>query len=127
LRADAVGPLVTGHAVAPKMAQKCCSTTTSVANILLRLAKKTGVQGREAQGIDNLRKMGGQVEVKTFGPITCSYLIPPKGLEQIGFNTTCSIQKGDQVAAIEVTTKSAKDMVPIDKLQPLAEKMAPHF
>ena len=46
---------------------------------------------------------------------------------QYGFNTTCSIVKNDMVAAIEVQTKMQKDMVPIEKLQPLAEKMASRF
>jgi hypothetical protein len=71
--------------------------------------------------------MGGQVDVKTFGSITCSTLIPPKNLEQYGFNTTCSVVKGEQVAAVEVTTQSRQDMVPIEKLRPLAEKMAGRF
>ena len=51
-------------------------------------------------------------------------MIPPKNLEQYGFNTTCSVVKGSEVAAIELTAKARKDLVPIEKLRPLAETMA---
>lgn len=104
-----------------------CSASTSNATLLLRLAKKTGATGREAKGIAIARQMGAKVEVKTSGPITCSSMIPPGNLAQYGFNTTCSVTKGEQVAAIEVTVKSEKEMVPMDKLRPLAETMATRF
>ncbi len=72
--------------------------------------------------------MGAQVEMKNFGPITCSALVPPANLAaQIPFNTTCTVTKGELVAGIEVTAKSQKDMVSIDKLRPLAEKIAQRF
>jgi hypothetical protein len=101
-----------------------CMAATPTTTVMLRLAKKTGTSGREVKGIEMAKQMGAQVDVKTFGPITCSTLMPPSNLaSQIGFNTTCSVTKGEAVAAIEVTTKAQKDMVPIDKLRPLAEKM----
>jgi hypothetical protein len=105
-----------------------CSAETPTAKILLRVAKKTGNDsGAEAKGLEIAKKMGAQVDIKTFGPITCSSMIPPKSLEQYGFNTTCSVNKGTEVAAVEVTAKSQKDMISIDKLKPLAEKMAARF
>jgi hypothetical protein len=105
-----------------------CSAQTPNASVLLRLAKKTGrAPDSAAKGVAIAKQMGAQVEVKTFGPVTCSSMVPPKNLEQYGFNTTCSVDKGTQVAAVEVTAKSQKDMVPIDKLRPLAEKMAGRF
>ena len=67
---------------------------------------------------------GGKVEVKTFGQVTCSTMVPPPNLAQYGYNTTCSVLKGETVVAIEVTAKSQKDMVPMEKLRPVAEKMA---
>jgi hypothetical protein len=51
-------------------------------------------------------------------------MIPAKSMEAYGFNTTCSVLKGGQVGAVEVTAKSRKDMVPIERLRPLAEKIA---
>ena len=105
-----------------------CFAETPTARILLRLAKKSGREpAGGAETIEELKKMGIQIAVKTFGPITCSTVIPPKGQEQTGFNTTCSVDKGTQLAAVEVTAKSQKDMVPIEKLRPLAEKMATRF
>jgi hypothetical protein len=71
--------------------------------------------------------MGATVEVKTFGPITCSTMVPPANMNQYGYNTTCSVIKGDAVAAVEVGARFRKDMVPIDKLRPLAEKLATRF
>jgi hypothetical protein len=68
-----------------------------------------------------------KVDVKTFGPITCSTIIPAKDKEMYGFNTTCSVLKGTTVAAIEITSKSRAAMVPIEKLRPVAEKMATRF
>jgi len=105
-----------------------CTATTPAASVLIRLVKKRGAAtGAEAKGIAMAKQMGVQVEVKTFGPITCSSMIPPKSLEQYGFNTTCAVDKGDRVAAVEVTAKTQKDRIPIDKLRPLAEKLAGRF
>jgi hypothetical protein len=118
-----------GEAGMPKDIQ-ICSGSSRTATIMLRIAKGGGGGGSgnaAAKGIEIAKKMGAQVDVKTFGPITCSTMTPPKNLEQYGFNTTCSVVKGGQVAAIEVTAKTKNDVVPIDKLRPLAEKMASRF
>lgn len=109
-----------------------CRGETPTAVVLLRLA--TGLNpGRdrsgatERAGIEAAKKRGAQVDVKIFGPITCSTIVPPANLAQYGFNTTCAVTKPTAVAAIEVTAKSQKDMVAIDKLRVLAEKMAGRF
>jgi hypothetical protein len=105
-----------------------CMAVAPNSTVMLRLAKgSSGSKDAAAKGIEMMRKMGVTVDVKTFGPINCSTLIPPKSMEQHGFNSTCSVVKGDQVAAVEVQTKSQKDMVSIDKLRPLAEKMSTRF
>jgi hypothetical protein len=112
----------------PGMNLDICQGETPAAKIMLRVAKRSGDGGgMEVKGIEMMKKMGVQVEVKTFGPITCSTMTPPKNMEQYGFNTTCSVLKAGQVAAIEVTAKQQKDMVSIDKLHPLAEKIAGRF
>jgi len=105
---------------------KVCSGNTATATILIRLAKSKGKASADAAaaGIQMMKDLGAQVEVKTFGPITCSTITPPKNMEQYGFNTTCSVVKGGFVGAIEVTAKAKKDQVPIEKLRPLAEKMS---
>jgi hypothetical protein len=104
-----------------------CSARTPAATILLRITSSRGegtAANAAAEGIKMAREMGAQVDVKTFGAITCSTMIPSKSMEQYGFNTTCSVVKGSNVGAIEVTVKAQKDLVPIDKLRPLAEKLA---
>jgi|GEM_PF-2383812 len=101
-------------------------------HLMLRLA--TGLDpgrdrsgAKEKAGIEMMKNMGAQVDVKTFGPIVCSTLVPPSGKEQMGYNTTCTVSKDTAVAGIEVTAKNKTGMVPIEKLHPLAEKMAGRF
>ncbi len=103
-----------------------CMGSTPTARVMLRAAtRKAGEDvNASAAGIKMAEKMGAKVDVKTFGPITCSTVIPPKSMEEHGFNTTCSVLKGTQLGAVEVTAKDRKDMVPIEKLRPLAEKIA---
>ena len=106
----------------------CTSSSTAGTRVMLRLAmRKAGGDSPEAKGIEAAKKMGAIVDVKTSGPITCSTIIPPKNLQAYGFNTTCTVVKTGQVAGVEVTVKAQKDMVPIDKLRPLAEKMTGRF
>src|SRR5262245_447301 len=105
-----------------------CTGTSPKASVMLRIARSKGnSKDAAAKGLEIVRQMGAQVDVKTFGPITCSTVIPPKNLEAHGFNTTCTITKADSVAGVEITAKTRADMVPIDKLHPLAEKMAGRF
>jgi hypothetical protein len=82
---------------------------------------------KEKAGLEIMKNMGAQVEVKTFGPIVCSSLVPPPGKEQMGYNTTCTVSKERALAGIEVTANNKAGMVSIDKVHPLAEKMAGRF
>lgn len=107
-----------------------CMGASPKGRVMLRLAKQKseGTPGeRERKGIEIYKQMGAQVDVQTFGPITCSAVIPPKSMQVHGFNTTCTVTKGDTVAGIEITAKTRADMVPIAKLRPLAEKMSGRF
>jgi hypothetical protein len=107
-----------------------CNGTTPKASVLLRVATKrdgSGSGDAAKAGIEAARKMGAQVDVKTFGPMTCSTMVPPENLAAYGFNTTCSITKGASVAAIEITAKTRADMVSIERLKALADKMAGRF
>lgn len=106
-----------------------CAATSANAKVMLRWAKKKEGSSSDAaaKGLEIAKKMGATVDVKTFGPIVCSTIIPPKGKEVYGFNTTCTVSKADAVAGVEVTAKTERDMVSIDKLRPLADKMAGRF
>jgi hypothetical protein len=113
-----------------------CLGSTSNAKVLLRVTQKSSDEGAEdaksngeteRKGMEIMKKMGAQVDVKTFGPVTCSTITPPATMPESGYNTTCSYSQKTGVAAIEITAKTQKDAVPIDKLRPLAEKMADRF
>lgn len=103
----------------------CTGLTSAGSMVLLRLASQAnGIGETEASGIEGAKKMGFQVEVKQFGPVTCSTMIPGPTIAGHGFNTTCSVLKNGQVAAIEVIAIGKENMVSMDKLQRVAEKMA---
>lgn len=109
-----------------------CTGQAQTTSVMLRLV--TGLDpgrdrsgNKEKAGIELFKKMGANVDVKTFGPITCSTIEPPVEQMQKGINTTCTVTKNTAIAGIEVTAKSQKDMVSIDRLRPLAEKMAGRF
>lgn len=106
-----------------------CMGSSPKGSVTLRLGKRSNRPPGEAErkGLGIVKKMGAQVDVKFFGPITCSTIIPPKDKEVYGFNTTCTVSKADSVAGIEITAKTRADMVPIEKLHPLAEKMSGRF
>ncbi len=105
-----------------------CLGQGPAARVLLRLAAGPASDGStEKAGIDLARQMGAEVQVKTFGPITCSTMVPPPSLAEHGFNTTCTVRKANAVAGVEVTAKTKKEMVSIEKLRPLAELMASRF
>jgi hypothetical protein len=109
-----------------------CTGQSPNAKVVLRLASgldpgRDRSGAKEKAGVEMMKKMGAQVEVKSLGPIVCSTVVPPAGKEQMGYNTTCTVSKDTAVAGIEVTAKSQKDMVSIERLHPLAEKMAGRF
>ena len=106
-----------------------CSARSAPASVMLRLFKRTvdPSGAKENAGIEMAKKMGAQVDVKTFGPITCSSIVPPDTLAGYGFNTTCSVTKAPMFAVIEVNAKAKKDMVAIERLHAIAEKMAGRF
>jgi len=105
-----------------------CSARTPSLGVMVRMAQRpAGAGDKESAGITIARKMGAQIDIKKYGPITCSTIVPPKEKEVYGYNTTCSVAKGTTVAAIEVTTKTRETMVPMMKMRALAEKVAKRF
>ena len=107
-----------------------CSGEAPTATMMLRLFKRTGDPSgaKEKAGIDAIKKMGAQVDVKTAEGITCMTTVPPANLAQYGYGTTCTVtSKAPVFAVIEITAKAQKDMVPMDKLRTIAEKMATRF
>ena len=126
---SALGSKVTLRAGSIGDVQTCGGEAQS-ARVLLRLFKRsTDATGNAEQaGIDVIRKMGAQVDVKTSGGIMCMTAVPPANLAAMGFGTTCTVtSKAPTFAVIEITAKTQKDMVPMEKLRAVAEKMASRF
>lgn len=103
-----------------------CTASSGTATVTLRLGTKEQADA-SAKSLDMIRTMGGTVKVKTFGAITCLTVTPAKDMQQYGFKTTCSVNKAAKVAAVEVRVRNQKDMVSIDKLRLLADKMTGRF
>ncbi len=109
-----------------------CTGRTEKATVMMRLvtgldpaAKRDGT--RERAGLEMMKKMGAQVSIVTDGPMTCSTITPPPDRAQVGYNTTCTVAKPSALAGVEITARTRADMVPIDRLKPLAAKMATRF
>ena len=107
-----------------------CSGEAPAAAMTIRLFKRTGDPSgsKEKAGIDAIKKMGAQVDVKTAEGVTCMTTVPPANLAQYGYGTTCTVtSKAPMFAVIEIKAKAQKDMVPMDKLRTIAVKMATRF
>ena len=105
-----------------------CSARTPQLGVMVRLAQRAaGAVDKESAAVTIARKMGSQVDIKKFGPMTCSAIVPTPDKEVYGFTTTCSFVRGTTVAVLEVTTQKRESRVSIDKLHELAEKMAKRF
>jgi hypothetical protein len=76
----------------------------------------------ERQSRESAKSIGAQMDVKRFGDnILCTTLVPPK---QGPYATQCMVvKKPTGMASISVLVAKQPDMVPIEKLRPLAEKM----
>ena len=106
-----------------------CSGETPGARVLLRYFTRKDRSGNAEQaGIEAFKKMGAQVDVKTSGGIMCMTAVPPQNMAAMGFGTTCTVtSKAPTFAVVEITAKTQKDMVPMEKLRAVAEKMATRF
>jgi hypothetical protein len=126
---SALGSKVTLKAGSIGDVQTCGGETQSV-RVLLRFFKRSSDPSGSAEqaGIDTIRKMGAQVDVKTSGGIMCITAVPPENMAAMGYGTTCTVtSKAPTVAVIEITAKTQKEMVPMEKLRSVAEKMASRF
>src|SRR5262245_59022387 len=126
---SALGSKVTLRAGSMGDVQTCAGETPG-ARVLLRFFRRTTDRSGnvEQAGIDAFRKMGAQVDVKSSGGITCMTAVPPQNMAAMGFGTTCTVtSKAPTFAVIEITAKTQKDMVPMEKLRAVAEKMASRF
>ena len=105
-----------------------CSGQGASARVMLRLFTRAGAASGDTEkaGIEAVKKMGAQVDVKTANGITCMTTVPQANLAQMGFGTTVT-SKAPTFAVIEITAKTQKDMVPIEKLRTVAETMATRF
>src|SRR5258708_3211524 len=79
----------------------------------------------ETQSRQSAKSIGAQMDAKRFGSsILCTTLIPPK---QGPYSTQCMVVKAPSMASIGIMVATQQDMVSMDKLHALAEKMAGRF
>jgi Flp pilus assembly protein CpaB len=107
-----------------------CAGETPSARVLLRLFSRSKDPSGNAEqaGIEAIKKMGAQVDVKTSGGIMCMTAVPPPSMAAMGFGTTCTVtSKAPMFAVIEITAKTQKDMIPMERLRLVADKMASRF
>jgi hypothetical protein len=79
----------------------------------------------ESYSRDSAKAIGAKLNMQRFGSsIICTQLITPKGGL---FNTQCYAVKPPNTAAITVLAPTQQEMVSMDKLRPLAEKMLGRF
>jgi len=106
-----------------------CNGQVGQLKIMIRTAKRTRDDDGavERKGIEVARKMGMLVEGKIDGDMTCSTLVPPPALAEMGFNTTCSILRAGSVVAVEVTAPSQKEMASMEVVGQLVQKAITRF
>ena len=105
-----------------------CQGQSQNRRVVLRIAHRAIAEDTETRGIQAFRNMGGVVDVRRDGDITCSTAIPPASMAaQVGYNTTCSVRHANVVAAIEVAAPTQATMVSIARLRPLADILAGRF
>jgi hypothetical protein len=79
----------------------------------------------ENQSREGAKRIGAQLDVKRFGSsILCTAMTTPK---HGPYNTQCMAVKPTSTAMITVLVPTQQEMVSMDKLRPLAEKMAARF
>jgi hypothetical protein len=79
----------------------------------------------ENQSRQGAKAISAQLDVKRFGSsILCTAMITPKTGP---YNTQCYAVKPTSMAAITVLVPTQQEMLPMDKLRPLAEKMLTRF
>jgi hypothetical protein len=92
--------------------------------VLIRSAASSKQTSTDAakQGIEAMRKMGAQVDVKTEGDLTCMTLVAPAAAPQLGVNTTCTIARGGHLTGVEVTGPAGTPLAGMDVVRGLVEK-----
>jgi hypothetical protein len=95
-------------------------------SVLVRIGtRKPGDTGeKEKKGIEMVRRMGAQVEVKTEGDLTCSKLSSPPQLAELGNSVTCTVIKAGNVVGVEVSAAAAADLPAIGPVRSLANTAA---
>jgi hypothetical protein len=82
----------------------------------------------ETYSRDSAKAIGAKLNVQRFGSsIICTQLITPKGGLGGLFNTQCYAVKPPNMAAVTALVPTQQEMVSMDKLRPLAEKMLGRF
>jgi len=107
-----------------------CSWTGETRSVFLAVSTSAVTPEGRARGLKAkadaeaaLKKQGLKVQKKSWGPVACTLLTPPKG-KAIPHGTTCGGDKGKFVYYLSVSTKADLPPVPMERLRGLAEKVA---
>jgi hypothetical protein len=137
---SAVGVKLSGFGGNPLMSQHtptCSGVAKNRASVMVMFSPgdaKSAADPKWADPLGYLEQLGrqsansvkAQFDAKRFGSsILCTALIPPK---RGPYSTQCmAVKKPTGMATITVLVGAQQDMVPMDKLRPLAEKMLGRF
>jgi hypothetical protein len=113
----------------PSAAVELCTGRTPTGMVSLTVREtKTGAEADAglAAAVTQAKQRGIQMDVKKFGPITCTTMSPMHNVKAL-FLTSCSVVKGTRAAVVEVMANSQQDVVSIEQLHLLAEKMPSRF
>jgi hypothetical protein len=105
-------------------AAQICSGVVGSKKVMIRVGQRAAGEGgeKERKGIEKAKEMGIQVQVETEGDLTCSTMIPPETMQQMGYNTTCTILRSGVVVGVEVTATTRKDMASTQSVKGLVQK-----
>ncbi len=124
---SALGAKVTFAGSAQWGATPTCAGGSAAKHMSVMVMFAPGGKADDPKWADPLgKRIGAQLDVKRFGSaMLCSTLIPPKPGP---YSTQCLVvKKPTGMASIAILVPMQQDMVPIDKLHLLAEKMAGRF
>jgi hypothetical protein len=100
-----------------------CSGSVGDLNVVIRYFKRAdSPYGEEEKAVASMKKEWNKVEVKKIGAATCVARSKPQAFP---FVSWCTVSKQRAIAVIEVNSKT--DVVTVERLAPVAEKMLSRF
>ena len=92
---SAIGGAITLQSGSMGKVQTCSGQTQAGTRVLVRMFTRTtdAAGNTEKAGIAAAKKSGAQTEVQNNGGVMCSTVVPPQGMEAMGYGTTCTVTR----------------------------------